>query len=170
MVVSWADRLPAATTGAFWRFSLDFYRRPGVATACLDLQDRFGRDVNLLLFACWVGISGRGRLGVADLAKAETSLEPWRRTVVEPLRALRRLVKEEADAAELYAALESAELKAERQSQNRLELLAPEATAADRQMRIADALTNLTLYLGRGAAFGASAPIRIALEAAVGPT
>jgi uncharacterized protein (TIGR02444 family) len=168
-MVSWVDRLPAPASEAFWRFALDFYGRPGVTAACLDLQDRFGRDINLLLFACWVGISGRGQLAVADLAKAEATLEPWRHSVVEPLRALRRLVKEEVDATELYAALESAELKAERQSANRLELSAPPPRVADRQTRFGDALANLTLYLGRGAAFGASAPIRLALVAAAGP-
>jgi uncharacterized protein (TIGR02444 family) len=161
--VSWSSALPARPSGAFWRFSLDFYRRPGVAACCLDLQDRYGRDVNLLLFACWVGISGRGRLGVGDLARAESALEPWRREVVEKLRAVRRLVKDEADATELYASLESTELRAERVSQFRLESLARKPGAPGREERLADALDNLALYLGRGAAFGAAAPIRLAL-------
>jgi uncharacterized protein (TIGR02444 family) len=153
---------PESPTGAFWRFSLAFYQRPGVAAACLDLQDRFGRDVNLLLFACWVGISGRGRLSVADFASAEAQLEPWRRSVVEPLRTVRRLVKEESDSGELHAALQAVELKAERHSQNRLETLVP-AAGQGPETRLDDALANLTLYLGRGAALGASAPIRMAL-------
>ena len=162
-MVSWGKDRPS---GAFWHFSLEFYGRPGVSAACLDLQDRFGCDVNLLLFACWVGVSGRGRLELADLAKAQAVVEPWRCGVVEPLRAARRLVKEEADAAECHAALEAAELKAERHAQNRLELLAPAALgAAPGEARHADALANLALYLGRGAAYGAAAPIRIALAA-----
>jgi uncharacterized protein (TIGR02444 family) len=41
----------AATVGAaFWRFSLALYARPGVAAALLGLQDRAGRDVNLVLY------------------------------------------------------------------------------------------------------------------------
>ena len=166
-MVSWS-RTSLEPPGAFWRFSLGFYQRPGVAATCLDLQDRFGRDVNLLLFACWVGISGRGRLSVADLAKAEAVVEPWRRAVVEPLRLVRKLVKEESDSAELYAALQSVELKAERQAQNRLELLAPKTTETTGVARLDDAYANLTLYLGRGAAYGAAAPIRMALTAEVG--
>ena len=34
----------------FWRFSLRFYSRPGVASACLALQDEAGADVNVMLF------------------------------------------------------------------------------------------------------------------------
>jgi uncharacterized protein (TIGR02444 family) len=34
----------------FWRFSLDLYGRPGVAPACLALQDEAGADVNLVLY------------------------------------------------------------------------------------------------------------------------
>jgi uncharacterized protein (TIGR02444 family) len=44
---------------AFWRFSLAFYERPGVADALIALQDREGFDVNLVLFALWLGISAR---------------------------------------------------------------------------------------------------------------
>jgi len=38
----------------FWDFSLAVYRRPGVAAACLRLQDEAGVDVNLLLYFCWL--------------------------------------------------------------------------------------------------------------------
>ena len=53
---------------AFWRFSLAFYERPGVPDALIALQDRDGFDVNLILFALWLGISGRGLLGGDALA------------------------------------------------------------------------------------------------------
>ena len=32
----------------FWRFSVKFYGEPGVAQACIDLQDQVGVDVNVL--------------------------------------------------------------------------------------------------------------------------
>jgi uncharacterized protein (TIGR02444 family) len=35
---------------AFWDFSLKVYAAAGVADECILLQDRFGIDVNLLLF------------------------------------------------------------------------------------------------------------------------
>ena len=43
----------------FWNFSLELYAGDGVAEACLDLQERRGCDVNILLFCCWLGASGR---------------------------------------------------------------------------------------------------------------
>ena len=60
---------------AFWDFSLEAYARPGVAPACLDLQERHGADVNLLLFACWLSASGRGALDAALLAAARRKVE-----------------------------------------------------------------------------------------------
>ena len=35
----------------FWQFSLDAYQRDGVQPACLSLQDDWGLDVNVLLYA-----------------------------------------------------------------------------------------------------------------------
>ncbi len=151
-----------SAAGAFWRFSLELYGRPGVASACLELQDRHGRDVNLVLFAAWVGISGRGRLSNADVARAEDGIGPWRRGVIEPLRAARRHVKE-AGRPTLYAALKTAELDAERAAQDRLEALAP-PPASVAVARLDDALANLDCYLGT---FGVPEPLRDALAAMI---
>ena len=43
----------------FWQFSLDFYARPGVADACLELQDRAGVDVNVLFFVLYLAAQER---------------------------------------------------------------------------------------------------------------
>ena len=51
----------------FWDFSLAVYGRPGVAPACLALQQRHGADVNLLLFCAWFGAAHRGRLTADDV-------------------------------------------------------------------------------------------------------
>jgi uncharacterized protein (TIGR02444 family) len=37
----------------FWEWALDAYARPGVAEACLELQDVHGQNVPLLLWAAW---------------------------------------------------------------------------------------------------------------------
>jgi uncharacterized protein (TIGR02444 family) len=150
---------------AFWRFSLDFYGRPGVAAACLALQDGHDRDVNLVLFACWVGISGRGRLTRAAFDAAEADIAPWRRSVTDPLRALRRRMTSEADAADLYGALKAAELAAERVAQNRLETKAPDRIESSAAGRVTDAIANLALYLGPGSAWASAEPLQTALQA-----
>ena len=79
----------------FWSFSLDLYARPGVAPACLALQDRFGCDVNILLFALWAARCGKA-LARADFDALDAAVAPWRGGVVEPIRALRRALKADA--------------------------------------------------------------------------
>ena len=59
---------------AFWRFSLALYARPGVAEALIALQDRAGRDVNLMLFALWAGAVRRVALDAGALAAAEAAI------------------------------------------------------------------------------------------------
>ena len=74
----------------FWHFSLTVY--DGARAACLVLQDKFGLDVNMLLFCCWSAARGK----VLSGAKTEEILVitgPWRRNVIEPLRSARRWLK-----------------------------------------------------------------------------
>ena len=82
--------------GPFWRFSLAFYARPGVAEACLALQDREGADVNLLLLALWLGARGH-RLDAAAGRRLAGQGRDWQNAVVAPLRQVRRRLKAHAD-------------------------------------------------------------------------
>jgi uncharacterized protein (TIGR02444 family) len=148
----------------FWHFSLALYAEKDVASACLALQDGHGIDVNLMLYACWLGLSGRGRLTAAALAAANAAVVPWRCEVIERLRAARRAIKPAAIEG-LYAKAKALELEAEHEEQRRLVGLAPEAAPAKpASERLSDALANLALYLGEEAAV---APIRAALEVLV---
>ncbi len=151
---------------ALWRFSLAFYERADVATACLALQDDHGRDVNIILYACWIGLSGRGRLDSAALQAAEERLAPWRQAVTEHLRAARRALKAATtpDARALHAAVKSLELEAERLGQEMLAAPAPIGSILP-ETAAADAAANLALYLGTPAAHAAAAPIFAALPA-----
>ena len=161
----------AETADPFWTFTLGFYGRPGVSPACIALQDRHHSDVNLVLYACWVGLSGRGRLSAADLVTAEETNTPWRMSVIERLRAARRALKEEdrtGPVLELYEAAKAAELAAERIAQRRLQMLAPaEATRAEGE-RAADAAANLRLYLHGKDADATAASIFAAIAAVAG--
>jgi uncharacterized protein (TIGR02444 family) len=78
-----------------WRFSLELYARPGVAAACLALQDRHGADVNLVLLALWLGICGH-RLAPAEGARLARLARYWQRPIVRPLRRVRRRLKQQA--------------------------------------------------------------------------
>jgi uncharacterized protein (TIGR02444 family) len=77
---------------ALWDYALALYGEPGVEAACLALQDRAGTDVNLLLFATWLGATGRD-LGPAGLARARQLVADWQTRLVQPLRVVRRELK-----------------------------------------------------------------------------
>jgi uncharacterized protein (TIGR02444 family) len=147
----------------FWAFAVSFYARPGVSPACLELQDQHGKDVLIALFACWVGVSGRGRLDAAAIARAEAAARPWRQQVVEPLRRTRHALKGIAGAETLYTRMKGIELEAERVAMTRL---APQAPAPDPRMppasRAAAAKANLALYLADAAS--AADPLIAALD------
>lgn len=57
--------------------------------ACLSLQDRRGLDVNIVLWALWLGTHGMA-LDPVRLAEAEAVVAGFRREVVQALRAVRR--------------------------------------------------------------------------------
>lgn len=78
----------------FWDFALRVYRTPGVSAACLEVQERLGVDVNVLLFCCWLGESGRGAVSRATLAQARESVASWHESVVKPMRSVRRVLKD----------------------------------------------------------------------------
>ena len=135
----------------FWRFSLAFYDQPGVAGALVALQDRNGRDVNLILFALWLGISGRGSLDAGLLAAAAQTAGRLGREIVRPLRALRRKLHKhpDGDVQKFREAIKALELAGEKLIQQRLARLCPRAqTSTPLADRIAAARCNLTVYLG----------------------
>ena len=117
-----ADIPLADAAAGLWEFSLDFYARPGVSAALIELQDRAGLDVNLILFALWHGLSGRGRLDDERLAVADQAVRAIQTEIVTPLRALRRRLRTDPDAdiQHLREAIKALELDAEKIAQARL--------------------------------------------------
>jgi uncharacterized protein (TIGR02444 family) len=154
---------------AFWRFSLAFYERPGVAEALITLQDRDGFDINLILFALWLGISGHVTPGGDTLAAAERVAATLRSEIVEPLRSLRRKLRHHADrdVQRLREGVKVLELAGEKLVQKRLARLAGGGRAkTDPGGRRAAAHANLALYLGRkGVRSKEAAVIEEALDA-----
>jgi uncharacterized protein (TIGR02444 family) len=117
----------------FWRFSIKFYGVPGVAPACIELQDQAGVDVNVLFFLLWNATQGRA-LNADDLAKIEDAIRPWREMTVVPLRSIRRALKAPPsvmtpEAAEGFRTrIKSVELEAERLQQEALYGIATSGT------------------------------------------
>lgn len=138
-----------------WRFSLRVYAAPGVDEACLRLQDRYSANVNLVLFCCWFGYAGYGEIGSARLRAVLAPAKEWHDKAVAPLRALRRVIKQDprplsTNAAEpVWQKILSAELSTEHALQTMLfecvaGLVAEEKSAAALR---ADTDSNLAAYL-----------------------
>ncbi len=104
---------------AFWDFSVALYGKPGVAPACLALQERHGVDVNALMFCLWLAESGRGPVPRAALDAAFATVAAWHAQVVRTLRPLRQRLKfgfDPADAGlvqKLRARIQKIEIDAE---------------------------------------------------------
>jgi uncharacterized protein (TIGR02444 family) len=80
-------------THPFWDFALPLHETKGVGEAVIALQDRHGVNVNLMLLSCWIGASGRGRLGEHGARQAIEAARIWNRDVVQALRNVRRVMR-----------------------------------------------------------------------------
>src|SRR5687767_5117442 len=124
-----SDAGPLSQGSPFWRFSLQFYRLPKVADACIALQEEAGADVNLMLFLLWHARQRR-RLSKADVAALEAKIAAWRDATVIPLRSVRRALKSppalvDPSTAEAFRnRIKAVELEAERLQQEAMFALA----------------------------------------------
>ena len=114
----------AVSKSPFWQFSIKFYAVPGVAEACIELQDQAKVDVNILFFLLWNATQGRAY--GADVTEIERRIGPWRDMAVVPIRNIRRALKSPPpvmapDAAEGFRTrIKAVELEAERLQQEAL--------------------------------------------------
>ena len=135
----------------FWRFSLRFYRRPGVADACIALQDGCGVDVNILLFFLWLA-TARRCVPLAAAQEVCAKAAAWRDDVVVPLRTVRRRLKEgsslvERGAAELFRTrIKAIELESERLQQEAMFALAAGLATENASTVEAAARANVAAY------------------------
>jgi uncharacterized protein (TIGR02444 family) len=76
-----------------WAFALAIYAKPGVAEACLTLQNEAGVDVMLLLMATFAAAKHRLLLTADEIRALDEACLPWREQIVWPLRAIRSELK-----------------------------------------------------------------------------
>ena len=116
---------PPVSKSPFWRFSIKFYAVPGVAQACIDLQDQARVDVNILFFLLW-NATERRALNATEVAEVERTIGGWREMAVVPIRDVRRALKSPPsaiapDTAEGFRTrVKAVELEAERLQQEAL--------------------------------------------------
>jgi uncharacterized protein (TIGR02444 family) len=141
----------ASPSGSFWEFSLVVYSKPAVPEACLELQDKQGADVNVVLFMLWVADQGR-RLGVEDIGRIVSLISDWQKEVVRPLRLARRFLKAPAsewqlpETAALRARIKADELEAERLQQSVMASFFHGRSMGEADEFDVAALTNLKAY------------------------
>jgi uncharacterized protein (TIGR02444 family) len=149
---------PILTNSAnpFWAFSLKFYCRKGVASSCLELQESFGADVNILLYCCWIAFEGAEEIEPAELAVIIATIEPWQSVVVQRLREIRVHMKQDemvnlgALSEELRQVIKTCELDAEKIEQTILYQSGRNIkfdASMSRAIRIYTAKQNLHTYL-----------------------
>jgi uncharacterized protein (TIGR02444 family) len=102
-----------------------------VSEACLELQEKFNLDINLLLFCLWYSRS-YGKFDVDILRQVWEFSQEWKNNVVEPMRSARRWMKinsatltecDTEDFVSLREKIKVNELKAEKYQQLTMEKL-----------------------------------------------
>jgi uncharacterized protein (TIGR02444 family) len=116
---------------ALWDWTLEAYAQAGVPEACLTLQDDYGLNTSLLLWAVWAEAADPGLL-----ARAVAVTRRWDELALTPVRRVRRALKASvagvADAARegLREDVKAVELRAERVLMESLEALGGDAGGA----------------------------------------
>lgn len=147
---------PPEKVPGLWAFSLALYARPGVAAACLALQDRYQADVNLLLLGFWRAAKGYAGWATAELDHARDAVAPVN-AVLKPFResrrALKALLEDEPAAAGLYAEAKALELRLEQVAQawlaavSRVSPATPRPLPLSRADHVEGAAAHLSQYL-----------------------
>ena len=121
-----------------WTWACAAYAAPGVAEACLSLQDYHEQNVPLLLWAAWAAVTGR-RPDEETIEAACDAARAYDTVIVSQLRAVRRTLKApipdmDHDHREaLRQQVKTLELDAERRLMLELESLAPAPSGAPRR-------------------------------------
>lgn len=135
----------------FWNFSIQTYAKPEIASLCHELQERFGADVNLVLFMLWAASRGR-RLEPAEIEKLADFVNDWREDVVVPLRRVRRTLKTPPrdwpaqETESLRKRIKADELEAERLQQTMMSAFLAVDQAGQFDSPLAAARSNLINY------------------------
>ncbi len=121
--MSHAPRTPTPAD-QFWAWSNTFYEQKEVQACCLSLQDRFGVNINLVLFCLWSAQHRKDALTHAFVQAAVLQAKTWDANIGALLRQARSALKsapgvaEMDDFAKIYDQAKALELEAERLHQS----------------------------------------------------
>lgn len=104
----------------FWDYATHCFHHPDIAVECLQLQDNFGFDINLLLLCGWLGRQ-HITLPQTILQTLLDNTQEWRTRLLQPFRGLRTCAKpgpeQHPSRHKAYDALKKAESLMERHYQ-----------------------------------------------------
>lgn len=98
---------------SLWEYSLASYGKTGAEPLLLELQDRYGADINMILAACWFAAEGH-LLTEKGVRSSNLKIVRWQRECVQPLRTARRFLKEQPEHHVFREQIKALELEAER--------------------------------------------------------
>jgi uncharacterized protein (TIGR02444 family) len=159
-----------------WAFALAIYARPGVAEACLTLQNEAGLDVMLMLMATFAAVRHRNLLTPVEIEALDEACRPWREQIVRRLRAIRTELKTgpkpaPGEATEPFRAkIKALELEAEKLENRILAECFPfgppgPARVGPEQLRAV--LDNIVMHFAGKRDTRFSPPIEVIVEAAI---
>lgn len=134
----------------FWNFSCKVYAAN--QENLLNLQVRYGLNINVLLFCCWFAAKNRGLLSKQDLKNLLLKIHRWHEKIISPLRRMRdrlKNIKTVAWAAATRDAILKTELTAEQIEQQLLVAEAPEKNLRHQKpivQRATHACQNMATY------------------------
>lgn len=137
----------------FWNYSTQIWTLPGIEKVCLELQNEFETNVNILLYCSWTG-DKKLRINDDDLQMLLDTAQPWQ-TIIKPLRDSRKMMKQSLLAMppemvdQTLKNIKEMELNAEHMEQLALEkiLNLNSLTPCSSQSSVQCSLTNLVIYL-----------------------
>ena len=128
----------------FWQFSLTVYQQPNCADFLLDAQNRYGLDVNVLLYIGWLAHQKKSlKLSSTFIS----TIGSFQQNVVQPIRKIRIAVKKIKNA-EFYEALKRLELLAENLEQQRLYRLFDQMPASYVDLNVSIE-QSINVYIGQ---------------------
>lgn len=107
------------TAISFWDFTLEINQKKPMQDALIWLHDGHDFSINLLLFCCWYGATGQGRLSKNDLIKLHQASHLWHQNTVLPLRRLCQQLEKQPkiDTFDIREALRAEQIAAEKAEQ-----------------------------------------------------
>lgn len=106
----------------FWNYSCEKFAHKDIERLCLDLQNGFQCDVNMLLLICWLNHKNKKADDVNFISSATRLSQEWQQGVIEPLRNVRKQITtlKGIDAKKIKKSLLKSELEAEKSEQSAL--------------------------------------------------